>query len=352
MADLVDETAVQELLPFLSLNARGDVKEKALDYILGLSGSVNGRKFLKENDEYLQRLLDLTKDSNPRICADAFLVLVNLSAESLISEKLLEYNFSEPFLSYTLNPASEHAEKAAMILSNVTRTERGCREILNVAKRNEDCSLNKIVDVLCLESYNPHCKLDYLAMFISNLTQLQEFRDFILNKDLCVLQRLLPFTTYNASLIKRRGVVGALKNCCFETASHEWLLSETVDILPYLLLPLAGPEEFPEDDMEKLPPDLQYLDDTKEREPDADMRKMLLDALLQLCTTKHGREVMREQNIYIILRELFSWEIDAEAKKACSHVIQVLIGDEPEPNMQDLKQVHIPEHVKFDEEVS
>ena len=61
---------------------------------------------------------------------------------------------------------------------------------------------------------------------------------------------------------------------------------------------------------------------------------------------------MREQNIYIILRELFSWEIDAEAKKACSHVIQVLIGDEPEPNMQDLKQVQIPEHVKFDEEVS
>ena len=66
------------------------------------------------------------------------------------------------------------------------------------------------------------------------------------------------------------------------SASHEWLLSETVDILPYLLLPLAGPEEFPEDDMEKLPPDLQYLDDTKEREPDADIRKMLLDALLQV----------------------------------------------------------------------
>ena len=225
MADLVDETAVQELLPFLSLNARGDVKKKALDYILGLSGSVNGRKFLKENDEYLQRLLDLTKDSNPRICADAFSVIVNLSAESLISEKLLEYNFSEPFLSYTLNPASEHAEKAAMILSNVTRTERGCREILNVAKRNEDCSLNKIVDVLCLES-----KLDYLATFISNLTQLQEFRDFILNKDLCVLQRLLPFTTYNASLIKRRGVVGVLKNCCFETGELRYIKTNGEDI--------------------------------------------------------------------------------------------------------------------------
>lgn len=68
----------------------------------------------------------------------------------------------------------------------------------------------------------------------------------------------------------------------FFSAYHGWLLSEAVDILPHLLLPLAGPEEFPEDDMEKLPPDLQYLDDSKTREPDADVRKMLLDALLQV----------------------------------------------------------------------
>lgn len=31
---------------------------------------------------------------------------------------------------------------------------------------------------------------------------------------------------------------------------HEWLLGDEVDILPFLLLPLAGPEEFPEDEME------------------------------------------------------------------------------------------------------
>ena len=55
-----------------------------------------------------------------------------------------------------------------------------------------------------------------------------------------------------------------------------------MDILPHLLLPLAGPEEFPEDDMEKLPPDLQYLGDDKQREADPDIRKMLLEALLQV----------------------------------------------------------------------
>lgn len=55
-----------------------------------------------------------------------------------------------------------------------------------------------------------------------------------------------------------------------------------MDILPHLLLPLTGPEEFPEDDMEKLPPDLQYMDEDKQRESDPGIRRMLLEALLQV----------------------------------------------------------------------
>ena len=77
-------------------------------------------------------------------------------------------------------------------------------------------------------------------------------------------------------------------NFLFPSESHEWLLSDAVDILPHLLLPLAGPEEFPEDDMEKLPPDLQYLGDDKQREADPDIRKMLLEALLQVGKSLRG----------------------------------------------------------------
>lgn len=32
---------------------------------------------------------------------------------------------------------------------------------------------------------------------------------------------------------------------------HEWLLGPDVDILPFLLLPLAGPEEFSEEEMDR-----------------------------------------------------------------------------------------------------
>jgi hypothetical protein len=65
--------------------------------------------------------------------------------------------------------------------------------------------------------------------------------------------------------------------------NHDWLLSPEVDILPHLLLPLAGPEEFTDDEMEKLPLELQYLPEYKMREPEPDIRKMLLEALIQVC---------------------------------------------------------------------
>jgi len=45
---------------------------------------------------------------------------------------------------------------------------------------------------------------------------------------------------------------------------------------------LAGPEEFSDDEMDKLPVDLQYLEPDKEREPDADIRRMLVEAINQV----------------------------------------------------------------------
>lgn len=94
-------------------------------------------------------------------------------------------------------------------------------------------------------------------------------------------QRLLPFTQFGESTLRRGGIVGALRNCCFDSTvsplscaralsavlharparcalvlaqtpclpwqDHEWLMGNEVDILPHLLLPLAGPEELDEE---------------------------------------------------------------------------------------------------------
>lgn len=48
------------------------------------------------------------------------------------------------------------------------------------------------------------------------------------------------------------------------------------------MLPLAGPEEFDDEDNEKLPLDLQYLPADKIREPNKDLRKMLIEIFMQV----------------------------------------------------------------------
>ncbi len=60
------------------------------------------------------------------------------------------------------------------------------------------------------------------------------------------------------------------------------LLESDIDLLSRLLLPLAGPEEFDDDDMMKLPDDLQYLPPDKQREVDPDIRIIILETIILL----------------------------------------------------------------------
>ena len=54
---------------------------------------------------------------------------------------------------------------------------------------------------------------------------------------------------------------------------------------------------------------------------------------------------MRQNNTYLILRELHQWEKEEDVGVACENVISVLISDEPEPGMENLEQVDIPQEV-------
>lgn len=98
------------------------------------------------------------------------------------------------------------------------------------------------------------------------------FFRYLTDRDKRLIQRLLPFTEYADSELRRGGIVGTLRNCCFDLENHDWFLSPDIDLLPNLLLPLAGPEELDDEETNKLPIDLQYLPETKQRESDPDIR--------------------------------------------------------------------------------
>lgn len=56
--------------------------------------------------------------------------------------------------------------------------------------------------------------------------------------------------------MRRAGAIGVFKNICFDSSRHEYLLEE-LNVLPFILLPLTGPEEYSDDDNDKLPIELQ-----------------------------------------------------------------------------------------------
>lgn len=148
--------------------------------------------------------------------------------------------------------------------------------------------------------------------------------------------RIMVFTEH-PDLIRRGGVISALKNILFVKFGHHIMLappapsllpaegptlhvfqhlhrpSEALDLLPYLLLPLSCGAELHAldfEDQEQLPEALQYMDEGKQREPDPALRLMLVESLLLLCTGLYGRECLRRRGAYIVVREAHLREQD------------------------------------------
>lgn len=72
---------------------------------------------------------------------------------------------------------------------------------------------------------------------------------------------------------------------------------------------------------------------------------------LQLCATKAGREYARANGVYYILRELFNWEKNKEVEVSCHNLIDILIKEEHEINVDNLKNVEVPDKMakEFDD---
>nr|AAI54199.1 Brain protein 16 [Danio rerio] len=343
---MLSEDEAKDLLSFLTLEMRADVKGQATGYILGLTGNRDGCRYLQSKPDFLKALVTLTSDPSIAIVKDCFHALINLSADETLHQPLVkETEILSKLIPKLQDPEFVFSDRICTILSNLSRHEQTCRDVFK-ALQELNVGLDRLVEIFCTEGFNKKASLHYLAPLLSNLTQLPEARHFILDKDRCVIQRLLPFTQYEESITRRGGVVGTLRNCCFDYVHHEWLLSDAVDILPFLLLPLAGPEELSEEENEGLPVDLQYLPEDKRREEDPDIRKMLLETLMLLTATKVGRQILKSKNVYPIMREFHEWEKDPHVISACEKLVQALIGDEPEVGMENLMEVEIPKDVE------
>lgn len=114
----------------------------------------------------------------------------------------------------------------------------------------------------------------------------------------------------------------------------------SVDILPYLLLPLCDGNELSEvdlEDQEELPEECQMLPEDKKRERDPALRLMLIESLLLLCTNIYGRQCLRARGAYIVVRSAHLVESDEKIAEAVLRLVNILKRDESAATAKDLE---------------
>lgn len=197
-------------------------------------------------------------------------------------------------------------------------------------------------------AYNPKADYDYLSYLFADLAKHEEGRAHFLaprkeDGDVVPLTKMLVFTEHK-STIRRRGVANTIKNCAFDTPAHPKLLAADEDqganLLPYLLLPLMGNEEYSDEDNEGMLDECQLLDPDKQRESQDDIIVTHLETLLLLCTTREARDKFREIKLYPILREVHSHCENEDVRENVDRVVQTIMrGEEGEGERDDEKKM-------------
>lgn len=207
--------------------------------------------------------------------------------------------------------------------------------------------LNQLMDLFVKGadgSFNKHANYDYLAYLFADLAKHPEIRQFFVTKqdydEAIPLTKIRVFTDHHSD-VRRKGVASTIKNVAFDVPSHPLFFSEEdIHILPYILLPIMGNEDYDDDDMDGMLPELQLLPPDKKRDSDVNIVQTHVETLLLLTSTRFGRELMRKIKVYPIIRETHLHVENEEVQEACDRLVQMLMADEEDaaeqPRVEEL----------------
>lgn len=214
---------------------------------------------------------------------------------------------------------------------------------------SDDLVINQLLDLFVKgpdRSYNKNADFDYLAYLFADLAKHAEIRQYFVERQeydgVVPLTKLKVFTEHKSD-VRRKGVASTIKNVAFDVQSHpSFLADDEINILPYILLPITGSEEYDEDDTMEMLPDLQLLPPDKQRDSDPNIIQTHVETLTLLTSTREGRELMRKVKVYPIIRETHLRVENEGVQEACERLVHMLISDEEEPgNTEGTEQAKI-----------
>ncbi|KAF9145716.1 hypothetical protein BGX30_007309 [Mortierella sp. GBA39] len=335
------EAQIIELLPFLH-DGRMEVRQIAIHNIVSFTtpSSEYFHVFVKNAKSLTKDLKTLVKDDTT-IAHDALRSLINLSGEAVVCAELDDNDFIK-FLIFNIIISKTNilSDLGCMLLSNMCKNDGIAAKVLALEGKPVagltagTTAVAQLADIFLKgtdKGYNPNCTYDFLASVFATLAVLPRGRSLLFTKDennLSPLSKIVCFTEH-PNLIRRGGCITTIKNASFAVEHHPALLDESdINVLPYILLPLCGPEEFDIDDMEGMPEDIQLLPPTKTREADAHLRETLLEGLILLTSTREGRDYLREKKTYPVIQKMHAAELVDEVHEMAERIVNMLMRDE------------------------
>lgn len=215
------EEALKEVIPFLKWHSPYDYKKEVLDHILGITGTSEGLICITKNVNLMKSLGQLVIDDRVRdIKTKALQILVNSTTTPLtgdVAKDMLRTELLEVVLSLMIIKEFPAANYCAMLLANLTSASNGCETVFNLISKNNNSSMEILLNIFCDVKYNENCDLEHVGSLLANLTLLKEARLQLLNQQNMLIKKVLPFTQFMESTVRRYSAAAIIKNCLFET---------------------------------------------------------------------------------------------------------------------------------------
>lgn len=370
-------TELQELVGFLHDKAL-NVREIALENLVQFSpGGANNQQdiFKYDNCRAIEDLINLAHEKKGKTVNEALTILVNLCDDQELRSLISKDDTFLKFLIEALpNPQNLNAELMCMLLANLAKEDNILKVFdIKVDIRDDQKEIFKSNNAMdCLmdmfvkgadRQINKYAVYDYLSYFYADLSRFKEGREYFVTEqkydDVIPLTKLLVFTEKWDAKVRREGVASTIKNSLFDIEKHMTFLEEPINILSYILSPIAlpGNKGLSDDEILELPDELQFLDEDRKIEPLRDIISVHLESVLLLCATRKGREFLRSKSVYPVVRELHKESKDDKVSELCDRLVQMLMRNEGEdkPDEEELDEIkgmlHKVEEIGDDDDI-
>lgn len=345
---------LEELVGFLH-SPQPAVVQIALDNLVGYSSGAQQKVFAYDNYRAITDLKKLSQDTGKTTVSQAVTILANLCDDDTMRKLIVDdVKYLEYLVSSIVRLTNTVTDLMCILLANLAKND-SITKIFDISiNRDEEAkkifasanAMDCLMDCFVKgadRSLNKYADFDYLAYFFADISGFKKGRDYFVTEQsydsVVPISKLLVFTEKYDSKVRREGVASTIKNSLFDVDKHDLLVNDEINLLPYLLLPIAGPEEINEDELFDLPEELQLLPPDKKRDPEDSIICTHLESLLLLCTTRQLREFLREKSVYPLIRELHKAVSSEEITDLCDRLVQLLMRDEAEAKADDAMDV-------------